>query len=160
MGEQARAREFSIRQKASQSRFNFLKYFLSTIMALVIIVTVIQTTLVYVESDYRGTSPFDVSSLSFAKSQESLEWYSFFNMRTLFVEQGGSFVFVAILLYTAIFFVISVISELGQQNNLMYLEGSSSLEQEKKRLKIIMLIFGTSYFLRAGFDFAIASFYV
>lgn len=42
----------------------------------------------------------------------------------------------------------------------MYIEGSSSLESEKKRLRVIMFVFGTSYFLRAGFDFAIASYYV
>ena len=40
----------------------------------------------------------------------------------------------------------------------MYVEGSSSMEGEKKRLKIIMALFGTSYVLRAGFNFTIANY--
>jgi hypothetical protein len=41
----------------------------------------------------------------------------------------------------------------------MYVEGSSSLEQEKKRLKIIMTLFGTSYLLRAACDLIIAIYF-
>ena len=34
----------------------------------------------------------------------------------------------------------------------MFLESSSSLENEKKRLTIIMTLFGTSYIVRSAFD--------
>lgn len=34
----------------------------------------------------------------------------------------------------------------------MYVEGSSSMENEKKRLKTILMLFGTSYVFRAGFE--------
>lgn len=129
-------------------------------MSSVLVLTVVQMVLVYAQSDYSGTSPAKVSSLVFAQSQNSLEWYSFLSMRSLFIEQGAFFIFVGAVLYTAIFFLISVINDLATSNNLMYLEGSSTLEQEKKRLRIIMLVFGTSYFLRAAFDFAIAGFYL
>jgi len=129
-------------------------------MVLALILTLVQMTLVYVESDYKGTSPATISAYDFANSQKSLSWYSFFNIRTLFLEQGAFFAFDAGILYTAIIFLISVMSDLQELNNLMYIEGSSSLETEKKRLRIIMFVFGTSYFLRAGFDFAIASYYI
>ena len=62
----------------------------------------------------------------------------------------------ALLLYTSIFFLVSVMDDLGQQNAIMYVEGSSSMESEKKRLKIIMILFGTAYILRAGFNLTIA----
>ena len=42
----------------------------------------------------------------------------------------------------------------------MYVEGSSSMESEKKRLKIIMTLFGTSYLVRASFDLIIALYLV
>ena len=42
----------------------------------------------------------------------------------------------------------------------MYVEGSSSMENEKKRLKIIMALFGTSYLVRASFDLIIAIYLV
>ena len=38
----------------------------------------------------------------------------------------------------------------------MYVEGSSSMEGEKKRLKVIMYLFGASYLLRATFDLIIS----
>ena len=62
----------------------------------------------------------------------------------------------ALLLYTSIFFLVSVMEDLGQQNTIMYVEGSSSMESEKKRLKIIMILFGTAYILRAGFNLTFA----
>jgi hypothetical protein len=58
----------------------------------------------------------------------------------------------AVLLYTSIFFLVSVMNDLSRQNNLMYVEGSGTMENEKKRLFIIMTVFGTSYILRAAFD--------
>ena len=76
-------------------------------------------------------------------------------MRMVFVEQGCLFALDAVLLYTSIFFLVSVMNDLSSQNNLMYVEGSGSMENEKKRLKIIMTVFGTSYILRAAFDLII-----
>lgn len=83
-----------------------------------------------------------------------MAWYSFLNMKQVFVEQGILFILDAVLLYTATFFLVSVMSDLGQQNNLMYIEGNCIMDKEKNRLKIIMSVFGTSYLLRAGFDLA------
>ena len=60
------------------------------------------------------------------------------------------------MLYTAIYFVISQISDLQRQNNLTYQEGSGSMEKEMKRLKIIMGVFGFSYILRFLFDLIIS----
>ena len=101
-----------------------------------------------------------MSALDFAKSQSSLAWSSLLNIKQVFVEQGCLFVLDAALLYTAIFFLVSIMNDLGQQNNLMFIEGSSSMEKEKKRLKTIMIVFGTSYLLRAGFDLTIGIYLV
>jgi hypothetical protein len=51
-------------------------------------------------------------------------------------------------------------NDLGQMNILMFIEGSGSMEKEKKRLMIIMLVFGSSYLLRAGFDLTIGIYFV
>ena len=57
----------------------------------------------------------------------------------------------AILLYTAIFFLVSIMNDLVSQSNVMYVEGSRSLEIEKQRLKIVLGLFGWSYLLRFTF---------
>lgn len=62
---------------------------------------------------------------------------------------GVFFLVNTLLLYTSIFFLISVMDNLGQQNTIQYVEGSSSMESEKKRLKKIMALFVTTYFFRA-----------
>jgi len=41
-------------------------------------------------------------------------WYSFLNMKQVFVEQGCLFILDAVLLYTATFFLVSIMSDLGQ----------------------------------------------
>ncbi len=52
-------------------------------------------------------------------------------MKMMFIEQGAFFLLNATLLYTAIFFLVSIMNDLVSQNNVMYVEGSSSLEIEK-----------------------------
>ena len=71
------------------------------------------------------------------------------------MEQGVFCLVDALLLYTSIFFLVAIMNDLGQQNAIMYVEGSSSMDNEKKRLKTIMMLFGTSYVLRAGFELSI-----
>jgi hypothetical protein len=70
-------------------------------------------------------------------------------MKTTFLEMGVFFLISTLLLYTSIFFLVSIMDNLGQQNAIQYVEGSSSMESEKKRLKKIMALFVTTYFLRA-----------
>ena len=81
-------------------------------------------------------------------------------MKTVFLEMGVFFLINAMLLYTSIYFLVSIMNDLGQQNAIMYVEGSSSMETEKKRLKILMIFFGSSYLLRALFETAISTQYV
>ena len=81
-------------------------------------------------------------------------------MKTVFLEMGVFFLINAMLLYTSIYFLVSIMNDLGQQNAIMYVEGSSSMETEKQRLKILMIFFGTSYLLRALIDATIATYYV
>ena len=78
----------------------------------------------------------------------------------LFLEQGCLFVLDAVLLYAATFFLFSIMDDLGQQNELMYLQNSGSMEVEKRRLKIILVVFGSSYLIRAAFDLSIAFYMV
>ena len=66
----------------------------------------------------------------------------------------------AFLLYVATFFLFSIMDDLGQRNQLMYLENSGSMEVEKRRLKVILVVFGSSYLLRAGFAFSVAFYLV
>lgn len=112
MDNASRFRETNKRQIAVSKRFEILKYFLHTVMVLALILTLVQMTLIYVESDYMGISPAKISALEFANSQKDLAWYSFFSIRTLFLEQGAFFAFNAGILYTAIIFLISVMSDL------------------------------------------------
>ena len=51
-------------------------------------------------------------------------------------------------------------NDLAQQNSIMYVEGSNSMENEKKRLYFIMTLFGCSYIARAGCDLMIALYIV
>ena len=74
----------------------------------------------------------------------------------LCIEQGVFFSVDAMLLYTSIFFLVSIMNDLSQQNTVMFLESSSSMENEKRRLKIIMMLFGTSYLVRTAFDLILA----
>lgn len=61
-------------------------------------------------------------------------WFSFTNQRMVFIEQGLFFLLAAILLYTYIFFLVSIMNDLSSLSGVMYLEGNSSLEAEKGRL--------------------------
>ena len=140
-----------MQQKAS-TRFNVLKIVLHVTMVAVAALVLTQLVLVYTQSDFAGTSPMQVSAQEFAESQADLSLYSFLNIRMLCIESGIFFSVDAMLLYTSIFFLVSIMNDLSQQNTVMFLESSSSLENEKKRLKIIMTLFGTSYLVRSAFD--------
>ena len=69
------------------------------------------------------------------------------------------FLVVAIMLYIYIFFLLSVMDDLGAQTGVYYVDGSSSLETEARRLKIVLSFFGGSYVVRAAFDLVIAIFF-
>ena len=129
-------------------------------MVIVLVLTITQLSIIYGTSDFAGVSPATVPVQDFAESQKDMSWYSFLNMRQVFVEQGSLFILNAALLYTAIFFLVSIMNDLMEQNNLMYIEGSGSMENEKARLKIIMTVFGTSYLVRAAFDLVIGVYFV
>ena len=106
----------------------------------------------YTQSDFSSVSPMNVSSADFIKGQADLTWHSFFSLQMIFIEQGAFFFVNAVLLYTAIFFLVSIMNDLVQHNNQMYVEGSSALETEKKQLKIVLGLFGASYLVRCAFD--------
>ena len=89
-----------------------------------------------------------------------MPWYSFFSIKQVFIEQGAFFLINATLLYTSIIFLVSIMNDLAQQNSIMYIEGSNSMENEKKRLYFIMTLFGCSYIARAGCDLMIAIYIV
>mmetsp|Transcript_20551 Transcript_20551/g.27759 ORF Transcript_20551/g.27759 Transcript_20551/m.27759 type:complete len:216 (-) Transcript_20551:214-861(-) len=127
-----------------------------TAMGVVIVFTATQLALVYTFSDYAGTSPAQISAQEFVKSQEGMALYSFLNQRMVFFEQGALFLAVAILLYIFIFFLISVMDDLGAQTGVYYVDGSSSLQTEARRLKIVLSFFGGSYLVRSAFDLIIA----
>jgi len=127
-------------------------------MVVVVILTATQLTVIYSLSDFASTSPARVEASTFVASQESTAWYSFLNQRMVFIEQGVFFLFDAILLYTYIFFLVSIMNDLGSQSTLMYLEVSSSLEAEKGRLKIVLSLFGGSYIIRGAFDLIIGAY--
>ena len=112
------------------------------------------------ESDYSTVSPQKVSAYDFVQSQSSMPWYSFFSIKQVFIEQGAFFLINATLLYTSIIFLVSIMNDLAQQNSIMYIEGSNSMENEKKRLYFIMTLFGCSYIARAGCDLMIAIYIV
>ena len=61
-----------------------------------------------------------------------MPWYSFLNQRMVFFEQGAMFLVVSIMLYIYIFFLISVMDDLGAQTGVYYVDGSSSLETEAR----------------------------
>ena len=77
-------------------------------------VTTIQISLIYSQSPFAGTSPMDVSAIQFARAQQGMPWYSFYNQNMLFLEQGCLFVLDAVLLYAATFFLFSIMDDLGQ----------------------------------------------
>ena len=115
---------------------------------------VTQMSLCYTHSAYGDVSPTTVSAYDFSKAQESqleLAPYGFLSMKLVFLEMGVFYLINAMLLYTSIYFLVSIMNDLGQQNAIMYVEGSSSMETEKRRLKILMIFFGSSYLLRALF---------
>ena len=88
-----------------------------------------------------------------------MPWYGFLNQRMVFFEQGAMFLVVSIMLYIYIFFLISVMDDLGAQTGVYYVDGSSSLETEARRLKIVLSFFGGSYLVRSAFDLTIAIFF-
>ena len=140
-----------------------MQYALHVLMISIAVYLVTQMSLCYTNSEFKGVSPTTVSAYDFSKAQESqqdLEPYSFLSMKTVFLEMGVFFLINAMLLYTSIYFLVSIMNDLGQQNAIMYVEGSSSMETEKQRLKILMIFFGTSYLLRALIDATIATYYV
>ena len=77
----------------------------------------------------------------------------------VFFELGACFLLVAVLLYSFIFILVSVMDDIGSQTGVYYVDGSSSLETEKHRLKRVLGLFGTSYILRSGFDLTIAIYF-
>jgi len=107
-------------------------------------------------SDFAATSPAQVTVVTFIESQVGLPWYSWLNQRMVFFELGAFFLLVAILLYCFVFFLISVMEDIGSQTGVYYVDGSSSLETEKQRVKKVLSLFGGSYILRSGFDLTIA----
>ena len=86
MDNQARIREINNRQVEISKRFEILKYFLHFVMVVVLVVTLVQISLVYTNSEYKGTSPMKVSAYSFAVSQENMPWFGFLSQRSLFLE--------------------------------------------------------------------------
>lgn len=73
--------------------------------------------LIYTESAYSGVSPIKVSAYEFVKAQEvqaGLSRYSFLNMKSVFIELGVFFLIDGFLLYTSIFFLVSIMNDLGQ----------------------------------------------
>jgi uncharacterized protein YpmB len=58
---------------------------LHAVIVVTILLTVIQMTLIYYKSDFKGVSPAKVSAIEFAKSQSSLASYSLLNMKQVFV---------------------------------------------------------------------------
>ena len=86
-------------------------------MAIIAIYIVTQMSLVYAGSAYSGVSPLKVSAYDFTLAQETqagLQWYSFLNMKTVFIELGVFFLIDGFLLYTSIFFLVSIMNDLGQ----------------------------------------------
>jgi len=86
-------------------------------MAILGIYIVTQMSLIYANSAYSGVSPLTVSAYEFVQAQEvqsGLEWYSFLNMKTVFIELGVFFLIDGFLLYTSIFFLVSIMNDLGQ----------------------------------------------
>ena len=73
--------------------------------------------LIYTESAYSGVSPIKVSAYEFVQAQEvqaGLSRYSFLNMKSVFIELGVFFLIDGFLLYTSIFFLVSIMNDLGQ----------------------------------------------
>ncbi len=102
-----------MQQKAS-NRFLILKYILHIAMIGVAVLVLTQLILVYTQSDFAGTSPMKVTAIEFAESQKDLSMYSFLSMRMLCIEQGIFFSVDAMLLYTSIFFLVSIMNDLSQ----------------------------------------------
>ena len=95
-------------------RFLFIKYTLHLVMALVAIYTIVQLSLIYTENAvYGNVSPTEVSAFDFIESQREMAWYSFYNIKLVFIEQGAFFILDALLLYTSIFFLVSIMNDLG-----------------------------------------------
>ena len=148
--------ETRLLQHKTSKRFEVLKYMLHAAMGLVIIVTGVQLALIYSFSEFAGqSSPMDVTALSFVQSQSGQAWVSFTSQRMVFFEQGACFLVNAVLLYTYIFFLVSIMNDLNTQRGVMYIESSSSMENEKNRLKLVLGLFGGSYILRSAFDLVI-----
>ena len=69
MSNRERLVELQLRQHQANTRFIILKISLYVIMFLAFAVTIVQTTLIYTQSDFAGESPMNVSALAFAESQ-------------------------------------------------------------------------------------------
>ena len=150
MSQADRQRDTQERQERASLHYQVIKYSLHAAMVLLAIGTIVQLSFVYARSDFAGENPAKVPALSFVQSQAGMAWYNWFNLKQVYMELGIFFMVDAVLLYTAIFFLVSIMNDLGQQNAIMYVEGSSSMEQEKRRIKVIMAYFGSSYVMRAA----------
>ena len=82
-------------------------------MVAVIALVLTQLILIYTQSYFAGTSPMQVTAQEFAESQKDLPTLSFLSMRMLCIEQGVFFSVDAMLLYTSIFFLVSIMNDLS-----------------------------------------------
>ena len=55
-----------------------------------------------------------LTALEFGKAEASMSVFVFWNVRLVLIEQGVFFVMDAILLYTSIFFLVSIMNDLSQ----------------------------------------------
>ena len=74
----------------------------------------------------------------------------------VFFEIGALYLMVAVLVYSFVFFLVSVIEDIGSQTELYYVDGINLLETEKRSVKRVLSFFGGSYILRCCFDLIIA----
>ena len=74
-------------------------------------------TLSYTNSYYSSVSPATVSAYDFAQKQldqPGLAPYGFLSIKIVFLEMGVYFLINAMLLYTSIFFLVSIMNDLSQ----------------------------------------------
>ena len=71
--------EIRVNQGATVQRFEISKHIMLCSMGFVIIYIATQLAVVYGLSDFAATSPGEVSSIQFVKSQVNLSWFSWLN---------------------------------------------------------------------------------
>lgn len=72
----------------------------------------VQLTFMYLDSAFASENPMKVSLAAFVESQAYLPMYSFVSLSSVYLVLSMLFVLTAVLLYTSIYFVISLISDL------------------------------------------------